>query len=97
MSVAITLKSIPDEMMETFREIAAENHRSVSGEIMYRLKKSLADTPRREDMRLREEAGIVADEWDKIGGNWVSDSSIEDEIAEIYSMRSMGRNDDLSL
>ncbi len=100
MSVAITLKSIPDEMMESFRSIAKENHRSVSGEIMYRLKKSLAadaEVAHITEGCVREDAGIIADEWEKIGGGWISDSSIEDEIAEIYSVRSLGRDEDLSL
>jgi len=95
-SVAITLKSIPDEMMDMFRAVAAENHRSVSGEIMYRLKKSLEEEGREDASVLREEARIVADEWDKIGGNWVSNSSIEEEMEALYSSRSMGRDTDLS-
>ena len=97
MSIGITLKNVPDDMMTRFREIAVENHRSVSGEIMYRLKKSLEhDALSPNEPTVKEEAGIIADEWEKIGGNWESDMSTEDEIETLYEHRSSGRGNDLT-
>ncbi|MFC7335602.1 Arc family DNA-binding protein [Haloferula chungangensis] len=88
---AITLKSVPAELVKELKSRASRNHRSLSGEILYRLTKSLENEGGGESA-LREEASIQADAWTRIGGGWVPDESAADEIAALYAERSSGRD-----
>ena len=40
-------------------------------------------------------AQAQTDTWSRLGGRWISDAPIEDEIAAVYSARSDGRSDAL--
>ena len=56
----------------------------------------LLDESLSEDWSLRLEfrrtlADVQADAWSRLGGSWKSDVPIEEEIADIYSARSGGR------
>ncbi|MCH7225705.1 FitA-like ribbon-helix-helix domain-containing protein [Haloferula sp. A504] len=94
---AITLKNVPEDLVAGLKRRAAESHRSLSGEILFRLRKSLegGDTGAKEG-RLRDESTGQADAWEKLAGSWVSDLSVEEEIEALYSARSAGRDADLS-
>jgi plasmid stability protein len=94
---AITLKSVPEDLSASLKAVAAENHRSLNGEILYRLGRSLENDHQRNTSAnvLREEAAIQADAWSKLG-TWVSDKSVEEEIASLYEARSTGRDIDVS-
>ena len=39
---SLTIKGIPDEVLERLREVAAENRRSLNSEVIYRLERSVA-------------------------------------------------------
>lgn len=83
--------------MAGLKSRASESHRSLSGEILFRLRKSLESGEAiGNDVGLRDEAGIQADAWEKLAGGWVSDLSVEEEIDALYSARSAGRDVDLS-
>lgn len=90
----ITLKSIPEDLLASLKSRAAGNHRSLSGEILIRLRKSLEAEA--EGGRLRDEAALQADAWERIGGRWVSDEAMEDEVNALYAERSIGRDADVS-
>ena len=88
---SITIKNIPDQLLARLREQAAAENRSMNREIIRLLDTSLsADRGLRLEFR-RTLADIQADAWSRLGGNWISDVTIEEEIADIYSARSGGR------
>ena len=92
---AITLKNIPDELIASLKLRAAAAHRSLNGEILYRLQRSLEGGGLVEESVLQEQAAIQADAWEKVSGRWASDVSPAEEIESLYSERSAGRNVDL--
>lgn len=93
---AITLKNIPDDLIEDLKARAVAAHRSLNGEILYRLRRSLEIGGVGEVGVLREEAAIQADAWEKIAGRWASDLSPAEEIESLYSARSAAREIDLA-
>ncbi len=91
---ALTLKSLPETLIESLRSAAERTHRSLNKEIINRLERSFdkpAATAMKSDtwdeFRVREQA----DAWDKIAGTWESDDSIEAEIEALYAARTPGR------
>ena len=40
-------------------------------------------------------ADVQAQAWSRLGGRWISDVPVEDEVAEIYAARSGGREIEL--
>ena len=92
---AITLKNVPDDLIEGLKARAAAAHRSLSGEILFRLRRSLETGGSVLDAGFREGAEAQADEWEKLAGSWVSDASVEEEIESLYAARSAGRDLDL--
>lgn len=93
---AITLKSVDEHLLELLRRSATSRHRSLNGEILFRLRESLSSDPVPDDEgRLREAAGRQADAWQELGGKWSSDESVEREIAALYAERTPGREQDL--
>jgi antitoxin FitA len=41
---SLTIKGIPDDLLERLREVAAENRRSLNSEVIYRLERSVEPT-----------------------------------------------------
>lgn len=93
---AITVKNIPDDLIEDLKARAVAAHRSLNGEILYRLRRSLEIGGAEDVGVLREEAAIQADAWERIAGRWASDVSPAEEIESLYSARSVGRDIDLT-
>lgn len=91
---SITLKNLPDELVETLKARAADSHRSLNGEILFRLGRSLESEAAASG--LREEPSVQADAWARLAGSWVSDVSVEEEIESLYAARSSGRDVDVS-
>jgi len=93
---AITLKNIPDDLMASLKARAAEAQRSLSGEILYRLRRSLEAGPADRAARAVDEASIQADAWEALAGRWASGLSVDEEIKSLYAARSAGRDVDLN-
>ena len=92
---SITIKNIPDRLLAQLRERAAMENRSMNREIIRLLDMCLsADGIRRPEHR-RTLADEQAEVWSRLGGRWISDVPIEDEVAEIYAARSAGREIEL--
>jgi len=88
---SLTIKNIPEQLLARLREQAAAENRSMNREIIRLLDMSLsADRSLRLEFR-RTLADVQADAWSRLGGNWSSDVPVEEEIADIYSARSGGR------
>ena len=88
---SLTIKNIPEPLLARLREQAAAENRSMNREIIRLLDMSLsADRSLRLEFR-RTLADVQADAWSRLGGNWMSDVPVEEEISDIYSARSGGR------
>ncbi|WP_035614594.1 Arc family DNA-binding protein [Haloferula sp. BvORR071] len=94
----LTIKGIPEELGAALKELAAASNRSLNGEIIHRLSRSLAaDAPAPlPSPRLNESPDAVADAWESLAGRWKSDLNVEAEIAALYETRSGGREIDLT-
>ena len=91
---AVTLKSIPETLIESLRSAASSAHRSLNKEIINRLERSFMSplkSPASEDWtasRINEQAAA----WENLDGKWVSDLSLEAEIEAMYAARTAGRD-----
>ncbi len=91
---SMTLKNIPDSLLDRLRERAAADRRSVSQEMIHLLARSLETVPDA-DPDAPTAAHTQAAAWARLAGRWQSDQSVEDEIREILAARTVGRNVDL--
>jgi plasmid stability protein len=91
---ALTLKSIPESLIESLRVAATSAHRSLNKEIINRLERSFVNTPRHPDPDEWSSARVneQADAWENLDGRWESDLSLEAEIEAMYAARTPGRD-----
>ena len=92
---SITIKNIPDRLLTRLRERAAMENRSMNREIIRLLDMSLSAERIDRLEHQRTFADSQAEAWSRLGGRWISDVPIEDEIAGIYAARSAGREIEL--
>ena len=92
---SITIKNIPDQLLSQLRERAAMEQRSMNKEIIRLLDLSLSAERAHALEHRRTLAQAQAQAWSRLGGRWISDVPVEDEIAGIYSARSGGREIEL--
>ena len=88
---SITLKNVPEELLERLRLRARQERRSLSQEALHLLERALADQdePSQRALDRHMEAQLLA--WRELSGRWVSQGTVEEEIAGIYAARSPGR------
>jgi plasmid stability protein len=92
---SITIKDIPEDLLERLRHRAAEDRRSMNREIIHLLNLALSSNPADRDaadMARRIDAQIRA--WRQLAGRWESDLDAAEEIEDIYAARSGGRQVD---
>ena len=92
---SITIKNIPDRLLARLREQAATENRSMNREIIRLLDLCLSTDRARLPVHHRTLADAQVQAWSRLGGRWVSDDSVEDEVAAIYATRSGGREIEL--
>ena len=93
---SITIKNMPDTLLERLRRRAQEDKRSIKREAIHLLDLALAGQPidQDTDSKIREvESQVQA--WRKLAGPWKSDLDTADEIERIYAARTPGRRVDL--
>jgi plasmid stability protein len=96
---ALTLKSLPESLIERLRSAAAMTHRSLNKEIIHRLERSFE----RAESRTASSAGawnenVVREQvaaWEGLARSWESDLSLEAEIEALYAARTEGRKVEL--
>ena len=88
---SITLKNVPEELLERLRRRAREERRSLSQEALHLLERALTgpDAPSQRALESHMETQLSA--WKELAGRWASQRTVEDEIAGIYAARSSGR------
>ena len=92
---SITIKGIPDQLLARLRKRAAMERRSMNKEIIRLLDLSLSAQRTYPAEQRRTLAVTQAEAWSRLGGRWISDVPVEDEVGGIYSARSGGREIEL--
>lgn len=92
---SITLKGVPDELLDALRKLAADERRSLNQEAIYLLERAVAAYTDEATVSRREEVAHQTDAWRKLAGRWESDRDAEDEIEDIYEARTSGRDIEL--
>lgn len=89
---SITLKNVPDELLEDLRETALEERRSINQQALQLLVEALGT--RKRTGRTPKARGQLA-AWRALAGKWRSDEDAATEVKRVYTMRSRGRKVDL--
>ncbi len=92
---SITLKGVPDELLDALRKLAEEERRSLNQEAIYLLERAVAAYSDSEAAARREEVARQADAWRNLAGRWQSQRDADDEIEDIYDARTPGRDVEL--
>ncbi len=90
---SLTIKNIPDPLLERLRFRASRDRRSINQEVLYLLERALMAPD--DTYPTYAEAQAQARTWSRLAGRWVSDRPAEEEIREIYAARTGGREVDL--
>lgn len=94
---SLTLKNVPDLLLEALRQCAEEDRRSLTQEILYLLEQAVLERrrPRQDEYLSVADVQRQCDDWLRVAGRWKSDRSAAEEIAEIYASRTPGRDVEL--
>lgn len=92
---SITLKNIPDHLLDRVRELAARDHRSLNKEFLHLVEMALRGERAGPADRVREQVVAQTNAWNELAGNWKSDLDKVAETEAIYAARSTGRLVDL--
>lgn len=88
---SLTIKNIPDELLEQLRQKAAADRRSLNQQILRLLERALVVGEMLDQRQLRSEIEAQASKWEALAGKWGTAEPAEQEIARIYATRSKGR------
>lgn len=91
---SLTLKDIPDELMDRLRQAARAERRSLTQQALQLIDGGLKARQRASELPSPEVARQVR-RWRELAGRWASDQSFEEEVAAIFTSRTAGREVDL--
>lgn len=92
---SLTIKNIPDDLLERLRAKAANDRRSLTKEVIHLLETALATGSADADQALRAKAESQVAAWRELAGRWKSDLDPAEETHGIYEKRTSGRQVDL--
>ena len=92
---SLTIKNIPEGLLERLRAKAASDRRSLTKEVVHLLETVLAGESADADDRLRAESESQVAAWRRLAGRWKSERTLEEETQDIYGTRTSGREVDL--
>ena len=90
---SLTLKDLPDDLLEALRRAAERDRRSLSQQVIHLLASALGTRPVRSEGAAADAEAQVA-EWRKLAGSWVSDVDERTEVDELLDRRTAGRKVD---
>lgn len=90
---SLTLKNIPEPLLDKLRDRASSDRRSLNQEVLYLLEEALWRSSR--DASVEEEIRAQVEDWSSLAGRWKSDLPVDEEIAQILDSRTAGRRIDL--
>ena len=91
---SLTLKDIPEDVMERLRAVARRERRSLTQQVLVLIEGGLAERDHRAGQPSPAAAQQVA-RWRELAGRWASDQSFADEVAGLAEARTSGRTVDL--
>jgi DNA phosphorothioation-dependent restriction protein DptG len=86
----LTIKNIPENLIEQLRNRATHERRSLNQEVIHLLEQILISSETSGQIRAAAQRQVEA--WQKIAGRWKSALTPEEEIHQIYSARTTGRD-----
>ncbi|MBI5330772.1 MAG: Arc family DNA-binding protein [Betaproteobacteria bacterium] len=86
----MTIKDIPDFLLDQVRRDAERHHRSVNKAFIHLVEQGLHGQLPTQGYDPQETARQVA-LWNELAGQWESNLTVEGEISAIYASRSLGR------
>jgi plasmid stability protein len=89
--VSITVRNIPDEIIDKIKVLSEIEKRSLNNEILVILERGLSDEIKnKKNAKISAEAQVSL--WRKLSGLWEDTRPTEEIISDIYSSRSKGRD-----
>lgn len=88
---SITLKDIPEGLLERLRTEAHRQHRSLSKQALMLIASGLDEA----GVGSTEEALQQVQQWRELAGKWTSEQTFEEEVADLQAARTIGRAVDL--
>jgi plasmid stability protein len=89
---SITIRNIPEDLMERIRALSRKERRSINSEILVLLEKALAYANKADPSADPE---LQVKIWEELSGRWEDSRSTEEIIDDIYSRRTPGREVEL--
>jgi plasmid stability protein len=91
---SLTLKNLPDDLLEALRKAAERDRRSLTQQIVHLLESALQTRAVRAEPGAADvEAQVAA--WRRLAGSWVSDVDEQSEVDALLEQRTSGRKVDL--
>jgi plasmid stability protein len=90
---SLTLKNLPDDLLQALRQAAQRDRRSLTQEIIHLLEVALREGKPSVERSADAEAQLAA--WRKLAGKWESDVKDAVEAKRIIERRTEGREVDL--
>jgi plasmid stability protein len=88
----ITVRNIPDEVIEKIRTLSKMEKRSLNSEILIVLEKGIQEElHQRFDIKKNISKSAQIDIWEKLSNQWQDERSTDDIIKDIYENRTLGR------
>ncbi len=86
---SITVRNIPDDVLEAVRILSAKERRSLNNELVVIIENGIKSLYSSSE---ESTAGIKTDPWRKLAGKWKDKRSSKEIIDDIYSSRTIGRD-----
>ncbi len=90
----LTIRNIPEELMQCLRELSQSERRSLNNQIIVILEKGVEV-----DMHEKERSSISVEAqtkvWNALAGEWKDNRSTEETITDIMNHRTQGRKIDI--
>lgn len=87
---SLTLKDVPDALLERLRALAALERRSLLQQALVLIEEGVA---RHEAAPARAQRQV--DAWRGLAGRWASDQDVDSEVRDLLEARTAGRDVDL--
>ena len=91
---SITVKDIPQALLERIRARAKKDRRSLNKEVIHLVDLALSETHNSEAHKVQTQIEMQTAAWTKLAGQWQSDLTAAAETRAIYAARTPGRTFD---
>lgn len=89
----LTVRDIPDDVLEKLRILSKTDRRSLNSEMLHVIEAGLGYLVNRRDasvmVAVSKETQLTI--WENLSGQWRDDTSFEEAASDIYSSRTEGR------